>query len=153
MRPILGTIALALSLLAAGCGWVGDGDGSPHEWLETVCGVDATIAEPPADRSYDDYDAEATLTCSTPGRSPDSYYYVDAVAFRTDTDPEDELLAAVDGWESGDGMELRYATKEIGSGWAVVMSVAPSREIKDGLDRLEGFDVNGSAEVFGRSYE
>ena len=78
---------------------------------------------------------------------------MDAVAFLTDTDPDDQLLAAVDGWESGDGKELRYATKEIGSGWAVVMSVAPTREIKDGLDRLEGFDVYGSEEVFGRSYD
>ena len=40
MRHILGIIALALPLLASGCGWIGD-DGSPREWLGTVCGSDA----------------------------------------------------------------------------------------------------------------
>ncbi|GAA1921424.1 hypothetical protein [Nocardioides hwasunensis] len=95
---------------------------------------------------------DGTLTCTTPAHSPDDYSYVDAVAFTT-TDPEDDLLSAVDGWESGDGMEFRYATKRIDAGWAVVMAVAPTAGIRDGLDELEGFDAYGSAEVFDRSYE
>jgi hypothetical protein len=139
---------LLLATIATGCS--GDA-GEPRDWLRTVCGSDAEIATPPPDRDYSDYRAEGVLTCSVPGRSPDSYYYVDAVAFHTDTDPRPELLSAVDGWESGDGVGFRYATRKVAGGeWAIVMSVDPLEAIEAGLDRLDGFDAYGSDEVFDR---
>ncbi len=135
------------TLLAPGCS---AGVGGPRAWLRTVCGQDAVIAAPPADRSYDDYRAEDTLTCTTPAHSEADYYYVDAVAFWTRTDPADQLLSAVDGWRSGDGVDLSWATRRTGEDtWAVVFSVDPSREIEDGLDRLDGFETSGSYDVFG----
>lgn len=145
--PLLAVLVPAFCVLAAGC----SDEGAPREWLRAVCGSDATIAAPPADEDYSDYRADDVLTCTLPDRPDDSYDEVDATAFVTDTDPRQALLSAVDGWESGDGVEFRYATNRIASGsWGVVMSVSPTEEVVEGLDGLAGFTAYGSREVFDR---
>jgi hypothetical protein len=150
LRAVVAVTALVVVAVALLVIWYDPGVGGPRAWLRTVCGPEAEVAMPPADRSYDDYRAEGTLTCTTPDHSETDYYYADAVAFWTRTDPADQLLSAVDGWESGDGVDLSWATRKTGEDtWAVVFSVDPSREIEDGLDRLDGFETSGSDEVFG----
>ena len=99
---------LAVGVLSSGCS-TGDSFGDADEWIATACGDGA--------ETTDDFDIGSDLEEFSGGPRHQRACETDegdlVQAFQFDADPAREFLNIGDGWESGDGSTVEWATKEL----------------------------------------
>lgn len=139
-RGVWPAIAVAIGL--TGCS-ASAADVDVASLIEPICPEGSTVQEPADGRpvSVDMDPQRAYAVCR--GELGHSDVIVEAYIVRSD--PDRELLAAADGWQSGDGTGVTWALDKRGGDWVAVVAVGHDFD-HDAFEALaeQGFELHAN---------